>query len=128
MKPEDAKRLLGGYATGTLTDAEQQALFAAALENQELFDAIAREQSLREVLSDPSAKAHLLAALDKPRPNWWFSWRPAVAALAMAGVAVVAVVVVRRQAPAPLPQTQMLARADAPARLPEPLLAPAAPS
>jgi hypothetical protein len=121
MTPEDAKRLLGGYATGTLTDAEQQALFAAALEDQELFDTLAREQSLRAVLSHPAAKAHHLPALDKPRANWWWSWRPAVAALAMAGVAVVAVVVVRRQAPAPVPQT--LARADAPAL---PFQAPAA--
>ena len=44
MSPEDIKKLLGGYATGTLTTEEQQALFAAALEDQELFDSLAREQ------------------------------------------------------------------------------------
>src|SRR3954451_4133112 len=65
MRPEDAKKLLGGYATGTLTDAEQEALFAAALYNQELFDSLAREQSLRETLRDPAVKAELLAALDE---------------------------------------------------------------
>ena len=41
MSPEEIKKLLGGYATGTLTAEEQQALFAAALEDQELFDALA---------------------------------------------------------------------------------------
>ena len=76
MSPEDAKKLLGGYATGTLTDAEQEALFAAALDDQELFDALAREQSLREVLRDPAVKAELLAALDE-RPRRWWKWRPA---------------------------------------------------
>ena len=100
MRPEDAKKLLGGYATGTLTDAEQQALFAAALEDQELFDAVAREQSLRDVLADPDVKAELLAALDEPPKRWW-SWRPA-AVLAVAAVAAVAVIVVRQKAPPPV--------------------------
>src|ERR1019366_6497011 len=66
MSPEDIKKLLGGYATGTLTAEERQALFAAALEDQELFDALAREQSLRDLLRDPAARAQLLAALDAP--------------------------------------------------------------
>ena len=48
MSREDIQKLLGGYATGTLTPEEQQALFSAALEDQELFDALAREQSLRD--------------------------------------------------------------------------------
>jgi len=41
-------------------------LFAAALEDQELFDALGREQAMRDLLRDPSAKAELLAALDAP--------------------------------------------------------------
>ena len=99
MRPEDAKKLLGGYATGTLTEAEQEALFAAALDDQELFDALAQEQSLRETLRDPAVKAELLAALDD-RPRQWWNWRPA-AVLAVAGLAAVAVLMVRQQAPAP---------------------------
>ena len=59
----DAGKLLGGYATGTLTEAERTALFAAALEHQELFNALADEEALRELLADPAAKAQLLAAL-----------------------------------------------------------------
>jgi hypothetical protein len=98
MNREDIQKLLGGYATGTLTPEEEQALFAAALDDQELFDALAREQSLRDLLRDPAAKAQLLAALDE-RPRRWYEriggWRPAMAAAALAGIAVVAVIVVR---------------------------------
>ena len=64
MKREDIRKLLGGYATGTLTEEERQALFEAALEDQELFDALAKEQPLRDLLEDPAARAQLLAALD----------------------------------------------------------------
>jgi hypothetical protein len=61
---------VGGYATGTLTPEERQALFAAALEDQELFDALAREQPLRDLLGDPAAKAELLAALGEAPASW----------------------------------------------------------
>ena len=98
MSPEDIKKLLGGYATGTLTTEEQQALFAAALEDQEMFDALAREQSLRDLLRDPAARAELLSALDTPatRPVGFWQWlrRPVVAGLATAGVAAIAIVAV----------------------------------
>jgi hypothetical protein len=98
MSPEDIRKLLGGYATGTLTTEEQQALFAAALEDQELFDALAREQSLRDLLRDPAARAELLGALDTPatRPGGFWQWlrRPMVAGLATAGVAALAIAAV----------------------------------
>jgi hypothetical protein len=98
MSPEDIKKLLGGYATGTLTEAEQQALFAAALEDQDLFDALAHEQPLHELLADPSARAELLSALDTPsnRQGSFWQWlrRPLVAGLATAGVTAIALVAV----------------------------------
>jgi hypothetical protein len=100
MRPDDIQKLLGGYATGTLTDAEQQALFAAALEDQGLFDTLAREESLRDLLRDPAVKAELLASLDERPKSWLWWWRPA-AALAMAGIAAIAVVLVRQRAPQP---------------------------
>jgi len=59
----DAEKLLGGHATGTLTEAERQALYAAALGHQAIFDALMDEEALRELLADPVAKAQLLAAL-----------------------------------------------------------------
>lgn len=116
MTPQDARKLLGGYATGTLTASEEQALFAAALDDQELFDALAREQALREVLTDPTARGRLLAAIDEPRRSWWRSWRPAAAGLALAGVAAVAVVVGTRK-PAPV---ELVAKVEAPAGVPAP--------
>ena len=70
MSREQVHKLLGGYATGTLTPEERQALFGAALEDQELFDALAREQSLHDLLRDPAAKAQLLAALDDAPVTW----------------------------------------------------------
>ena len=70
MSREQVQKLLGGYATGTLTPEERQALVEAALEDQEVFDALAREQSLRDLLRDPATKAQLLAALDDAPANW----------------------------------------------------------
>ncbi|WP_257305164.1 hypothetical protein [Geothrix campi] len=63
MKRAEAEKLLGGYATGTLTEVERRALFEASLEHQDLFDALADEEALRELLADPAARAHVLAAL-----------------------------------------------------------------
>lgn len=98
MRPEEIQKLLGGYATGTLTEAEQQALFEAALHDQALFDALAREQSLRDLLRDPGARANLLAALE-PKPRRFWTWRPIAAVAAMAAIALVAVVIARRPRP-----------------------------
>jgi hypothetical protein len=113
MSREDIEKLLGGYATGTLTPEERQALFAAALSDQELFDALAREQSLRDLLRDPAARAHLLAALeDAPEPGWsalWARWRrPLAIAVTVAGVAGMGVFLARRNMQAPRPVTVAL--------------------
>jgi hypothetical protein len=96
MNREDIQKLLGGYATGTLTPEEEQALFAAALADQELFDALGREQVLRDLLRDPAAKANLLAALDAPAAGGFWAWlrRPVVAGFAVAGVTAIASVAV----------------------------------
>ncbi len=93
LTPETIRHLLGGYATGTLTPAEQAALFAAALEDQVLFDALAQEQALRDHLADPAVRGELLAALAPRRTSFW-QWlrRPMVAGLVTAGVAVIGVV------------------------------------
>ena len=114
MNRDDIRKLLGGYATGTLTPGEQEALFEAALQDQELFDALAREQSLRDLLRDPAAKAQLLAALDE-RPLPWYRrlgwWRPAAAVVAMAGLSAVVVTTVRNHR---APQTETVARVNPP--------------
>jgi hypothetical protein len=101
MSRDEIQKLLGGYATGTLTGAEQQTLFEAALEDQDLFDALAREQALREVLEDPSARSQLLAALDTRPPAWYrVWWRPAAVACASAVLAIIGYFALR---PVPAP-------------------------
>ncbi len=102
MTRDEAKRLLGGYATGSLTDQERQALFDAALDDQELFDELAGEEDLKEILALPGAKQRLTAALspvamasegsmttnapeEKKKRAWWL--------FALAGVAGVSLIV-----------------------------------
>jgi len=129
MSREEVQKLLGGYATGTLTAEEQQALFAAALDDQELFDALAREQSLRDLLRDPAAKAEVLAALETERQPWYRIpwWRPATIVAAMAGIAALGVLVLWK--PAPRPQAVTVAELKRQASVqPEPTpMAPSAP-
>lgn len=130
MTPQEIHKLLGGYATGTLTDAEQQALFEAALHDQALFDALAREQSLRELLDDPAARATLLAALEPaPPPRRFWTWRPVAAMAAMAALATVAILIAHRPRPHPVLVSQVVPPA-APALQtppPEPRAAPVKP-
>lgn len=132
MTRQDIERLLGGYATGTLTPEEEQALFAAALEDQELFDTLVREQPLRDLLHDPTARASLLTALTEERVPWYRRFaRPLVAAAALVCVAVpLALWQLRHPKPQPvltadirdtvkLPETQPTVPAPAaPAELP----------
>ncbi len=100
MKREDIEKLLGGYATGTLTPEERDALFAAALEDQELFDALAREEPLRAVLQDPAVKARLRALLPAPEPGYRRWLRATAWAVPAAGLAaIVATFVFERPAP-----------------------------
>jgi hypothetical protein len=103
MNRDDVEKLLGGYAAGTLTESERQALFAAALEDQQLFESLAAEEPLRELLQDPAAKAQLLAALDD-RPAPWYRrlMRPAFGIAAGAAMVLLAVFV-RHEPPKPEP-------------------------
>ncbi|MGA2132172.1 MAG: hypothetical protein ABSH50_07770 [Bryobacteraceae bacterium] len=120
MSREDIQKLIGGYATGALSPAEQRALLEAALEDQDLFDALAKEQGLRDALQDPAARQQLLAALEPPR-RWTWLRRPATLALAgaLAMLLIVAGVVFLRPKPAVRPET-IVADVTAP-RVPVPL-------
>ena len=101
MTPREAEKLLGGYATGTLTEAERKTLFAAALEDQALFDALADEEGLRALLAEPDARARVVAALGKPIVPFWR--RPATMGLAASLLVAVGVSVLLRHVPAPEP-------------------------
>ncbi len=52
----DPKRLLGGYATDSLTDAERRELLRAALDDQALFDTLVEEEGVRGSPADAEAR------------------------------------------------------------------------
>ena len=71
MTHEEIRKLLGGYATNTLTGSERRALMEAALDDQELFNALQDEEALRQLLADPASREQVHQALDeKPAPAW----------------------------------------------------------
>ena len=88
MTNEEIQKLLGGYATNSLTDVERKALFEAALEDQELFNLLEREQALKDVLDDPISRRQVREALEATparSPAWWarwWSWGVALSAVA----------------------------------------------
>jgi hypothetical protein len=120
MNPGDIRKLLGGYAADTLTAEERQALFEAALTDQDLFNELAREQALKELLEVPAARRQLLAALEeKPafldRLRAWMG-RPVgwVAVGSLAAAALLVVVAVRRVEAPLAPEPVMTAKLEAP--------------
>lgn len=125
MSKEQARKLLGGYATGTLTPEEMRALFEAALEDQELFNELNREQVVRDVLDNGAARQRVLAAITHtdaaPARQWqWFRW-------ALAGASAAAVLAVGLTAwllPRPVShQNQTLAQLQSAQPQPAPLVA-----
>ncbi|HYL77573.1 MAG TPA: hypothetical protein VEU96_25390 [Bryobacteraceae bacterium] len=121
MTNEDIRKLLGGYATNTLTEAERKTLFDAALEDQELFNALQDEEALKDLLADPVSRAQLQRALEAPvktRAAWWsgrWAWTGAASAVA---AAVIIVGVVRMNAPRGKEQSYSVDGAVAPATQP----------
>ena len=91
MPEHDLEKLLGGFAANTLTPEERSRLYTAALQDQQLFNALADEQALKELLADPDVRRRLLQALQQPgasepggtRP--WWAWFRKPAGLAFAG-------------------------------------------
>ena len=63
MTPRELEKLLGGYAAGTLSEEERGALLRASLEDQQLFDALADEEALRDALADPVFRGRMRARL-----------------------------------------------------------------
>jgi hypothetical protein len=99
MRRDELEKLIGGYATGTLTVQERRLLFEAALADQELFNKLADEQALKELLDNPHARRRLLAALraQASRPSLLSrlrGWLLPPAVRAVAGGLVVAVLAV----------------------------------
>ncbi|MGB6946806.1 MAG: hypothetical protein WBE37_30705 [Bryobacteraceae bacterium] len=97
MTQDEIRKLLGGYATNALTANERQILFEAALEDQELFNALQNEDALRELLDDPVSREQVRRALNIPkraksRPHFGSRrWLLGVAIPAVAAVILIAI-------------------------------------
>lgn len=106
MTGPDPRHLLGGVAPDILTPEEREALYAAALKDQALFDALGDEEALRELLADPAVRARLRRELAPHVVPLWR--RPALlgvaASLLLAGLATLAVRQSRVEVPRLAPQ------------------------
>ena len=91
MSEHELEKLVGGFAADTLTPEERQKLFTAALQDQSLFNTLADEQVLKELLTDRVARRRLLDALHQTSPSRaggslaWFDWFRRPTGLALAG-------------------------------------------
>jgi len=91
MSEHDVEKLLGGFAADTLTPEERHALYNAALLDQRLFDTLADEQALKELLNDPAVRRRLIEELKRPGASAtgnrlsWLDWFRRPAGLAFAG-------------------------------------------
>ena len=63
MRDIDVRELLGPYASGTLSPDEERRLHEAALDDQELFEALAEEDRFREALEDEVFRERLKSRL-----------------------------------------------------------------
>ncbi len=120
MKPDEIEKLLGGYATGTLSAEERKALYEASLGDQKLFEALADEEALRELLSDGGVRARLRETLRPAHHPAWASlgaWIrrpvPMTAAASLATAAVAVLLFVRPPATKEAPRQMASARPPA---------------
>jgi hypothetical protein len=100
MTQDEIRKLLGGYASNELSADERRTLFEAALEDQELFNALEKEDALRELLEDTISRDQVRRALEGPvashrRPGFW-SRRWAFGVAIPAAAAVIAIVIMNR--------------------------------
>jgi hypothetical protein len=107
-RPKNPEHLIGGYATGSLSPAEQQALLEHALGDQALFDELMKEQALKEMLDEPGVRRELAAVLGETNPSfadrlhrWMRSPMAWSAAAAMAAASVVTLALWRADRPIP---------------------------
>jgi hypothetical protein len=75
MTPQHARKVLGGYATGTLTKSEREALMCAALEDADLFEQLVEEEDWRRVFADEEYRNRLRRRLRQLQPDTRAGWR-----------------------------------------------------
>lgn len=105
MTQDQIRKLLGGYATNELSADERRILFEAALDDQELFNALQNEDALKELLDDPVSREHARRALAGPLPiqrRPAFGSRRWLLGVAIPAVAAVVLIAVMNRATAPV--------------------------
>src|SRR5215210_6875568 len=137
MPEHELEKLLGGFATETLTPEERRLLFTAALRDQQLFNALADEEALKELLADPAVRRRLLEAVTRTDTSAsggssWLDWFRGPAGLAFAGglaAAVFAVILGTRIYQDSVKQAARMVATDTPtaATSPPPASEPASP-
>jgi hypothetical protein len=95
MIQDQMRQLLAGYAADTLSADERRLLFEAALDDQELFNALQNEDALKELLDDPVTQARLRIAL-QPRRRAFSGRRWMLGVAIPAAIALVIVAVMNR--------------------------------
>ncbi len=80
-------KILGSWSD-TLTAGEKQQLYKVALTDQQLFNALADEQALKELLTDPVVRRRLLQALQATHEEHtvWFWFMASIGSTAQAGL------------------------------------------
>lgn len=109
MANDDINDLIGRYATGSLTAEEQKRLYDAALDDQELFDQLAHEEQVKQLLAEPGARDRLIHSLAPPRgkTGWIFGIAATTALTVVIGVFLM-------RPPAPKPAEVAVAKPSAP--------------
>lgn len=87
---------IDGHASNNLTHEEQQLLYAAARDSQEVFDQLADDEEMRLLLESPQVRRELIAAIEVDERTFtsrFLSWgrRPLVPVLAAGFGAVLAI-------------------------------------
>jgi hypothetical protein len=129
---DDVRKLLGGYATGTLSDEEKQLLYDAALNDDKLFAALADEHALKELLDDSTVRAQLLRATEEPKFSLggafreWFD-RPKAKALVATGAVLLAIIAFNTSRQPVEEKPQQVAEVRIPAQPPPPVVEVPAP-
>jgi hypothetical protein len=125
---DDIRDLAGRYATGSLSEAERNRLFEAALDDQELYDELAQEQEMKQLLDQPGARDRMIRALEPPpkRRSFWI-WA-LVPVTVLSAFAIVYVMRPAKQAPVEVAMQKAPAAAPVQAVSIEPATKEAAPS
>jgi hypothetical protein len=117
MSDSEDPKLVAGYGTNTLNDAETARLWHAAAEDQSVFDAIMQEQDMRDLLDDYVCRKRVLDSLRRDRAGWLARFtfvRPSAWAFAGAMAATVLIVATLRYGKVERPEEYTVALSAGP--------------